>query len=128
MGPRSHVVLRRSVVDFLQGKIGIPYGGFPEPFRSRVLKDKEVLGLVCLSIPRSPVRQHSNPCALSNTIGVVRTAGISHFAHPFSACRCFAEGGGPTRRQHAGREHQGETSLDSSGLQQTSDDLPLRDQ
>ena len=31
-----------SVVDFLQGKIGIPYGGFPEPFRSRVLKDKEV--------------------------------------------------------------------------------------
>ena len=32
----------RSVVDFLQGKIGIPYGGFPEPFASRVLKDKEV--------------------------------------------------------------------------------------
>ena len=32
----------RSVVDFLQGKIGVPYGGFPEPFRSRVLKDKEV--------------------------------------------------------------------------------------
>ncbi|XP_044537229.1 pyruvate carboxylase, mitochondrial [Gracilinanus agilis] len=29
----------RSVVEFLQGYIGIPYGGFPEPFRSKVLKD-----------------------------------------------------------------------------------------
>lgn len=28
-----------SVVEFLQGYIGIPYGGFPEPFRSKVLKD-----------------------------------------------------------------------------------------
>ncbi|KAK7789704.1 hypothetical protein R5R35_012306 [Gryllus longicercus] len=28
----------RSVVEFLQGNIGEPYGGFPEPFRSRVLK------------------------------------------------------------------------------------------
>ncbi|KAJ6652168.1 hypothetical protein lerEdw1_013129, partial [Lerista edwardsae] len=28
-----------SVVGFLQGSIGIPYGGFPEPFRSKVLKD-----------------------------------------------------------------------------------------
>nr|BAC23138.1 pyruvate carboxylase [Pagrus major] len=27
-----------SVVEFLQGYIGIPHGGFPEPFRSRVLK------------------------------------------------------------------------------------------
>lgn len=25
-----------SVVEFLQGYIGIPYGGFPEPFRSKV--------------------------------------------------------------------------------------------
>lgn len=29
----------KSVVEFLQGAIGIPYGGFPEPLRSRVLKD-----------------------------------------------------------------------------------------
>ncbi|KAF1572767.1 UNVERIFIED_CONTAM: Pyruvate carboxylase, mitochondrial, partial [Eudyptes pachyrhynchus] len=28
-----------SVVEFLQGHIGTPPGGFPEPFRSRVLKD-----------------------------------------------------------------------------------------
>uniref|UniRef100_A0A8C3JBC5 Carboxylase conserved domain-containing protein n=1 Tax=Calidris pygmaea TaxID=425635 RepID=A0A8C3JBC5_9CHAR len=28
-----------SVVEFLQGHIGSPPGGFPEPFRSRVLKD-----------------------------------------------------------------------------------------
>uniref|UniRef100_A0A8D0GI10 Pyruvate carboxylase, mitochondrial n=1 Tax=Sphenodon punctatus TaxID=8508 RepID=A0A8D0GI10_SPHPU len=28
-----------SVVEFLQGYIGIPYGGFPEPFRTKVLKD-----------------------------------------------------------------------------------------
>lgn len=31
--------LPSSVVDFLQGGLGIPIGGFPEPFRSRVLKD-----------------------------------------------------------------------------------------
>ncbi|XP_055854141.1 pyruvate carboxylase, mitochondrial isoform X2 [Episyrphus balteatus] len=29
----------KSVVEFLQGAIGTPYGGFPEPLRSRVLKD-----------------------------------------------------------------------------------------
>lgn len=29
----------KSVVEFLQGAIGEPHGGFPEPFRSRVLKD-----------------------------------------------------------------------------------------
>lgn len=29
----------KSVVEFLQGAIGTPHGGFPEPFRSRVLKD-----------------------------------------------------------------------------------------
>ncbi len=28
-----------SVVEFLQGYLGIPYGGFPEPFRSKVLKN-----------------------------------------------------------------------------------------
>ncbi len=29
----------RSVVEFLQGILGQPAGGFPEPLRSRVLKD-----------------------------------------------------------------------------------------
>ncbi|GBP43563.1 Pyruvate carboxylase, mitochondrial [Eumeta japonica] len=29
----------KSVVEFLQGAIGIPHGGFPEPLRSKVLKD-----------------------------------------------------------------------------------------
>lgn len=29
----------KSVVEFLQGSIGQPYGGFPEPFRSKVLKN-----------------------------------------------------------------------------------------
>ncbi|KAG5285069.1 hypothetical protein AALO_G00033750, partial [Alosa alosa] len=28
-----------SVVEFLQGHIGIPHGGFPEPFRTKVLKN-----------------------------------------------------------------------------------------
>jgi pyruvate carboxylase len=28
----------KSVVEFMQGYLGIPYGGFPEPFRTRVLK------------------------------------------------------------------------------------------
>lgn len=29
----------KSVVEFLQGSIGQPYGGFPEPFRSKVLQN-----------------------------------------------------------------------------------------
>ena len=29
-----------SVVDFLQGNLGQPAGGFPEPLTSRVIKDK----------------------------------------------------------------------------------------
>lgn len=29
----------KSVIEFLQGAIGQPHGGFPEPFRSKVLKD-----------------------------------------------------------------------------------------
>ncbi|XP_030081221.1 pyruvate carboxylase, mitochondrial-like isoform X2 [Drosophila hydei] len=29
----------KSLIEYLQGYIGIPYGGFPEPFRSDVLKD-----------------------------------------------------------------------------------------
>ncbi|XP_060804065.1 pyruvate carboxylase, mitochondrial isoform X2 [Amyelois transitella] len=29
----------KSVVEFLQGAIGVPHGGFPEPLRSKVLKD-----------------------------------------------------------------------------------------
>ncbi|KAK9308082.1 hypothetical protein QLX08_001804 [Tetragonisca angustula] len=29
----------KSVVEFLQGAVGEPYGGFPEPLRSKVLKD-----------------------------------------------------------------------------------------
>jgi pyruvate/oxaloacetate carboxyltransferase/allophanate hydrolase subunit 1/biotin carboxyl carrier protein len=29
-----------SVIEYLQGYLGQPHGGFPEPFRSRVLKDK----------------------------------------------------------------------------------------
>jgi len=28
----------KSVIEFLQGAIGEPHGGFPEPFRSRVSK------------------------------------------------------------------------------------------
>ncbi|KAF4519746.1 hypothetical protein B566_EDAN010339 [Ephemera danica] len=31
----------KSVIEFLQGYIGIPHGGFPEPFRSRVLKNMD---------------------------------------------------------------------------------------
>lgn len=29
-----------SVLDFMNGRIGVPAGGFPEPFRTRVLKGK----------------------------------------------------------------------------------------
>lgn len=33
-----------SVVEFLQGHVGIPHGGFPEPFRSKVRA--QVIGLL----------------------------------------------------------------------------------
>jgi len=29
-----------SVLSFMNGRLGVPAGGFPEPFRSRVLKGK----------------------------------------------------------------------------------------
>ncbi|KXJ29879.1 pyruvate carboxylase, mitochondrial [Exaiptasia diaphana] len=32
-----------SVVEFMQGYLGQPYGGFPEPLRSQIVKDKPVL-------------------------------------------------------------------------------------
>lgn len=32
-----------SVVEYLQGKLGQPEGGFPEPLRSRVVKDKALV-------------------------------------------------------------------------------------
>lgn len=35
----SDLSFPRSVLDFLSGRLGQPHGGFPEPFRSRVLKD-----------------------------------------------------------------------------------------
>lgn len=42
----------KSVVEFLQGAIGIPHGGFPEPFRSHVLKDMpRVVGRPGESLP-----------------------------------------------------------------------------
>jgi pyruvate carboxylase len=30
-----------SVVEFFQGYLGQPYGGFPEPLRSHIIRDKE---------------------------------------------------------------------------------------
>ncbi len=42
-----------SVVEFLQGYLGTPAGGFPEPLRSRVVKDKPVVeGRPGASMPR----------------------------------------------------------------------------
>lgn len=47
----------QSVVEFLQGYIGIPYGGFPEPFRSKVGRG------ACLAPkePREIVGREVNP-------------------------------------------------------------------
>ena len=50
----------RSVVEFLQGHLGQPTGGFPEPLRSRVIKDKPRIegrpgaGMAPLSLVISP--------------------------------------------------------------------------
>ncbi|EDW01238.1 pyruvate carboxylase, mitochondrial [Drosophila grimshawi] len=35
----SELSFPQSVIEYLQGYMGIPYGGFPEPFRSDILKD-----------------------------------------------------------------------------------------
>ena len=32
-----------SVVEFCQGYLGVPLGGFPEPFRSQVVKGKQLI-------------------------------------------------------------------------------------
>ena len=34
----EHLDLPTSVVEFFEGQLGVPMGGFPEPLRSRVLK------------------------------------------------------------------------------------------
>lgn len=42
----------KSVVDFFLGNLGIPYGGFPEPLRTRVLRGREpVLGRPGATLP-----------------------------------------------------------------------------
>ena len=76
----SNVHSVRSVVEFLQGKIGVPYGGFPEPLRSRVIKDKEVsrrpstqscseVGHLCSLIGvRSVGLAMMQPCGIGMTI------------------------------------------------------------
>ena len=39
----SELSFPASVIEFLQGAIGQPVGGFPEPFRSQVLKDLSII-------------------------------------------------------------------------------------
>ena len=39
------------MVDFLQGNLGQPAGGFPEPFTSRVIKDKKKIEVTASSLP-----------------------------------------------------------------------------
>lgn len=42
----------KSVVEFMQGQLGIPYGGFPEPLRTKILKGmKRVEGRPGASMP-----------------------------------------------------------------------------
>ncbi len=42
-----------SVVDFLQGNLGQPAGGFPEPLTSRVIKDKKKIEVLLQACPIS---------------------------------------------------------------------------
>lgn len=41
VGEADHLAFPSSVVNFLQGGLGEPYGGFPEPFRTKALKGLE---------------------------------------------------------------------------------------
>lgn len=64
----------RSVVEFLQGYIGIPHGGFPEPFRSKVGKvhrDEQGLSprawpdpLLCSSGAKGPAKNRGEAWSL----------------------------------------------------------------
>ncbi|XP_054262106.1 pyruvate carboxylase, mitochondrial isoform X1 [Macrosteles quadrilineatus] len=52
MAKAEELSFPKSVVEFLQGAIGEPYGGFPEPLRSKVLKDMpRVTGRPGASLP-----------------------------------------------------------------------------
>ncbi|KAL3135464.1 hypothetical protein ABBQ38_005949 [Trebouxia sp. C0009 RCD-2024] len=57
----SSLNLPDSVVEFLQGKLGQPAGGFPEPFTSRVVKDKpRIQGRPGAGLPPVNLRQLQN--------------------------------------------------------------------
>lgn len=58
----------KSVVEFFEGKIGIPPGGFPEPFRTKILKGKEtMLERAGLSMP--PIDFDDLKRSLNETFG-----------------------------------------------------------
>lgn len=57
----SSLNLPDSVVEFLQGNLGQPAGGFPEPFTSRVIKDKpRIQGRPGAGLPPVNLRQLQN--------------------------------------------------------------------
>ena len=57
-----------SVVEYFQGYLGQPVGGFPEPLRSRVVKDKDVIdGRPGASIPTMDIHKLQGELELKHT-------------------------------------------------------------
>ena len=57
-----------SVVEYFQGYLGQPVGGFPEPLRSRVVKDKEIIaGRPGASLPSMDINKLQNELSIKHT-------------------------------------------------------------
>lgn len=101
-----------SVIEFLQGNLGQPAGGFPEPFTSRVLKDKpritvslllNIHGSLCLLLrclltcpPREwvlagPAEEQQRPQATAATCKAVSGAKILYSGSISSKISMFSQ-------------------------------------
>jgi len=72
-----------SVVDYFRGMIGHPYGGYPEPFRTKLLKANRV----------EPVDGRPGASLPPTDFSVVR----SHYSPRFLYLECSSTSGGSSR-------------------------------
>ena len=72
-----------SVVEFFQGYLGQPFGGFPEPLRSRIIRDKpRIDGRPGASL--KPLDLRKIKAELRSKFGkhITNTDVMSHIMHP----------------------------------------------
>ena len=71
-----------SVVDFLQGNLGQPAGGFPEPLTSRVIKDKKKIEVCLCASPASDLLSEALDWQHTSTVCTVDCNGSPGSARP----------------------------------------------